>query len=40
MHDKTLPETGDKNQKLTSVAGIGILSVALAGLFTSYKRKH
>lgn len=40
VHDKTLPETGDKNQKLTSVAGIGILSVALAGLFTSYKRKH
>ena len=40
VHDKTLPETSDKNQKLTSVAGIGILSVALAGLFTSYKRKH
>lgn len=40
VHDKTLPETGDKNQKLTSVVGIGLLSVALAGLFTSYKRKH
>ena len=35
-----LPETGDSNQKLASVTGIGLLSIALSGLWSARKRKH
>ena len=35
-----LPETGDSNQKLASVTGLGLLSMALTGLWSARKRKH
>ena len=35
-----LPETGDSNQKLASVTGLGLLSMALSGLWSARKRKH
>ena len=35
-----LPETGDSNQKLASVTGLGFLSMAITGLWSARKRKH
>ena len=35
-----LPETGDSNQKLASVTGVGLLTMALTGLWSTRKRKH
>ena len=39
-NSEVLPETGDTNQKLASVAGVGFLSMALTGLWSTRKRKH
>jgi len=35
-----LPETGDSNQKLASVTGVGLLTMALTGLWSARKRKQ
>ena len=35
-----LPETGNSNQKLASVTGLGFLSMAITGLWSARKRKH
>lgn len=40
IYTEKLPETGESNQKLASVTGLGLLSMALSGLWSVRKRKH
>lgn len=39
-NSEVLPETGDTNPKLASAAGVGFLSMALTGLWSTRKHKH